>query len=308
MTESDPVVVGVDDSEEAALAVRWAADLAARHGNPLIVLHAWIWPLFNVPLGPAPGAPADGGLRNLAERTVREAIGAARALHPTLEVTGRLVTAATAIALRNQSETASAVVIGSNGYGKIGTFLLGSVGVDLAGHTRCPLVVVRGTETSDGPVVLGVDDSPRSHEAIEYAFREAAALGVVLRAVHSWSTPPLMSDWTGAITELLATEESLAGEALERLIAPWHTRYPDVRIEYLTPQGSAAHHLVEASHGAQVVVVGARGRGGFRGLVLGSTSHALMHRAECPVVVAPQYGALDDAGADEPIQEEPIQA
>lgn len=285
MSEPAPVVVGVDGSDDSLHAVRWAADLAVRNGCALVVVHAWIWPFFAVPRGGDPTAPADGGMRDLAERALRNGVEAARDHCPSLEVAGRLVTTSPAVALKAQGESASAVVVGGHGYGKIGSFMLGSVAVDLAGHTRCPLVVIRGTIDTGGPVVVGVDDSPRAGEAMRYAFREAAARGAVIRAVHAWHYPAVVPDWPGSIAAMLVAEEKHARERLIELLAPLRDEYPAVKVEYVTPPGSAGKNLVEASVGAQLVVVGARGRGGFRGLVLGSTSHTLIHHAECPVAV-----------------------
>lgn len=302
MTETSPVVVGTDGSEVASRAVRWASELAAAQGRPLVVVHAWLWPLLNVPLGPAPGAPADAGLRNQAERTLREALELARTHAPGVEVLGKLVTATPAAALRKQAESAAAVVIGSEGLGGVGSLLLGSVGVDLAGHAACPVVIVRGESNPDGPVVVGIDDSPRSEEAIGAAFAEASRRGAVLRAVSTWSTPALMPDWPEGAAELLRAEEAQAGRVVDDALARWSERYPDVNTEALTQSGSPRHVLVEQSHDAQLVVVGTRGRGGFRGLVLGSTSQALIHHATCPVMVVPHRVDLEDAGHDEEIE------
>jgi nucleotide-binding universal stress UspA family protein len=294
MPESGPVVVGVDGSDEAVRAVRWAADLATRSGRPLVVLHAWIWPYFNVGLGPAPGGPEDGGLRNLAERTIRDAVAVAREQCPTLDVTGRLMIGGPTVALRQQSEDASAVVIGSQGLGKIGSLLLGSVGVDLAGHTGCPLVVVRGPAGAAGAVVVGVDDSARSHDAIERAFQEASTRRVVLRAVHAWTPSVAMPDVADVLPGRVRVEERRARGVLESALRPFEKRYLDVKVEVSTPTGSAARALVKESGDAELVVVGTRGRGGFRGLVLGSTSQNLLHHARCPVMVVPH--------ADEPAE------
>jgi nucleotide-binding universal stress UspA family protein len=160
--------------------------------------------------------------------------------------------------------------------------------VGLAGHTRCPLVVHRPTEAPDGPVTVGVDDSPTNAAILELAFAEAAARGVPLQAVHAWTSPAVVPYWPGGLAESIHEEETHAREVVEAAIAPASARHPDVEVRYTSDPGKPASHLIRASHQSQLVVVGSRGRGGFTGLTLGSTSHAVLHHAACPVMVGPR--------------------
>lgn len=296
MTDTDPVIVGVDGSDDSLRAARWAANLAMRNGRELVVLHAWE-PFRYRPLGP--GDQEYAQVHEHASQILREGVDAAGEHWPMLNVTGRLATASPTIALRAHSESASVVVIGAHGNGALGSFLLGSVGVDLAGHTLCPLAVVRGTVHPSGPVVVGVDDSPRTQEVLEFAFHEAWARSAPLHAIHSWATPVAVSDWPHDEAQLMHDAEKHAKELLEALVEPFRSRYPDVHVECLATSGSPRHNLVGASLGAQVVVVGTRGRGGFSGLVLGSTSHSLIHHASCPVVIVPHLRDLEGRPANE---------
>ena len=85
---ADPIVVGVDGSEQSTAAVRWAAREAYRRQAPLHVVHAWVWPLYHVPLGPAPGAPLGAGLRAAAESILAAACSTSSSRSVSLESTG----------------------------------------------------------------------------------------------------------------------------------------------------------------------------------------------------------------------------
>ena len=163
-------------------------------------------------------------------------------------------------------------------------------GREMGGDIR--VVVVRGeidqkkgddTEPVDGPVVVGIDGTPRSEAALKFAFEEASARQAPLVAVHTWSDalndPYLapMIDW-----DVVETEEEL--QLAERL-AGWGEKYPDVPVERLVTRGRAASVLLDRSKGAQLVVVGSRGHGEFAGLLLDSVSNALIHGASCPVAI-----------------------
>jgi nucleotide-binding universal stress UspA family protein len=134
--------------------------------------------------------------------------------------------------------------------------------------------------------VVGVDGSPVGEAAIEFAFEQASRLNAPLMAVHAWSdmvpaatfaVVPHAVDWAQIQTaELQLLCERLAG---------WQEKYPDVRVDRIVTQDRPAHSLLEQARDAQLVVVGSRGRGGVTGLLLGSTSQALLHHAPCPVAV-----------------------
>jgi nucleotide-binding universal stress UspA family protein len=181
------------------------------------------------------------------------------------------------------------VVLGDRGRGGFAGLLLGSVATAVSAHASSPVVVVRGDVSADprtGPVVVGVDDSPDGRAAVSAAFAEAAARGVGLVAVRAWAPPatwhclsrPRHDD---AIEEMETAERRLLSDVVE----PGRGAHPDVTVTLHLPETSASDALVSASRDAQLVVVGSRGRGGFRGLLLGSVSQQLLHHAHCPVLV-----------------------
>nr|MDT0662854.1 universal stress protein [Micromonospora sp. DSM 115978] len=287
--QRSPVVVGVDGSEDSLLAVDLAAREAARRKRPLCIVHAFIWPHLRVPLGPSPYGPPEGGLRNQAERILADASERARAAAPEVAVERELTTGEAAAVLRQRSHGAALLVVGNRGLGGFAGLIIGSVAVQLAAHSSCPVIVTRGTADPAAAVLLGVDGSPANDPAVGFAFEEAALRGVPLVALHAWTHPvstgpgdmlPLVYD----VAEVEAEETRVLAEAL----AGWCDKYPDVIVHRELVQGGARGALIKATGRAQVVVVGSRGRGGFAGLLLGSVSQAVLHHAACPVAVVPQ--------------------
>jgi nucleotide-binding universal stress UspA family protein len=281
-----PVVVGVDGSEQSRLAVRAAAREAAWRHRPLRVVHAFAWPLLRASVAPSPGGPVEVGLREDAERMVREATAAASQREPDLAVSGEVVTGAVSQVLLDESQRAAIMVLGSRGLGGFTGLLVGSVTVQVAEHASCPVLVVRHSEPTDGPVVVGVDGSPISEQAVGFAAEEAALRSAELVAVHAWTGPrstgpgdmlPLVYD----VDEVEAEEKRLLAESVSGV----HERYPDLVVTRRVVHGRPAQTLVEEAARAQLVVVGSRGRGGFIGLTLGSVSQAVLHHAECPVAI-----------------------
>ncbi|NJP88831.1 universal stress protein [Nonomuraea sp. FMUSA5-5] len=263
------VVVGVDGSEEGLRAVEWAAGEAGRRGRPLLIVHAFIWPLMKVPLGPAPGAPAEGGLRHAAERVLAAALERARQVAPAVEVATDLPEAEPAVALLHRSRQAELLVVGSRGLGELGGLLLGSVGARLAAEAACPVVVVRGPAPAHGPVLVGIDGQDGTGELLAFAFAHAA------RAA---STVTLAHVGDGGMEH--------RGETVpERALAPWRERYPAVDVVRETLTGHPGKALMRAATGASLLVVGSRHRHELEALVLGSVSQSVVHHAACPVAI-----------------------
>ncbi|MEU1964592.1 universal stress protein [Micromonospora sediminicola] len=288
---ADPVVVGVDGSATALDAVRVAAREAAFRHRPLRVVHAFIWPLTRAPLTPAPGAPAGAGLRNQAERCVAEAVAEAGKVAPDVPVTGVVVDGAPAAVLVAESRRATLMVLGHRGLGGFAGLLIGSVTLQVSARAHCPVLVTRGEARADGPVVVGVDGSAHSGVAVGFAYEEAARRGAPLVVVHAWLYPTPIGP--GDVVPLVYDPEALAEESrriLAEAVAGWSERYPDVEVRQRSVRGAPARVLVEQSASAQLVVVGAHGRGALAGLLLGSVSHAVLHHAHAPLVIARHAG------------------
>jgi nucleotide-binding universal stress UspA family protein len=197
---------------------------------------------------------------------------------------------------------------------------MGAVSLTLAAHTRCPVVVVPpyGTDShldearrraaalideqerpaaAIGQVVVGVDQSPECDDAIGFAFEQAQARAVELTALHAWWMEPsvmsagMVESWGDAIEE----DRLVVDEAL----APWRSRYPDVKVHRVVARTPVEHALRAAASGAELLVVGSRGRGGFASLLLGSVSRSVLQHATCPVAVV-RRGQLDRVASAHP--------
>ncbi len=182
----------------------------------------------------------------------------------------------------HSAAAAQLVVVGDRGRGGVGGLLLGSVAATLAAHGACPVVVVRGIEPPEGPVVVGIDGSPLSEPALAAAFEAAAARAVPLVAVYAWRD--LLLDPGLASHDWAVVEQQGRAELAERL-AGWSGKYPDVPVRRVVVRDGPARALVEQSVTAQLLVVGSHGRGGVGALLLGSVSHAVLHRSHCPVMI-----------------------
>jgi nucleotide-binding universal stress UspA family protein len=137
-------------------------------------------------------------------------------------------------------------------------------------------------------IVVGVDGSESSRAALRWAMSEASAHGATVTAIHAWHDP-----YTGSALPFApglvdpTSYEAVAQRTLDRVIDEEDETVLPSPIARVVVHGSAAESLVESAKGADLLVVGSRGRGGFAGLLLGSVSQQVIHHATCPVVVIP---------------------
>lgn len=274
------IVVGVDGSAPSTAALHWAIEEAARRSHPLHLVHAWgvEYGLTAEPFGP----PADDELLQTARDTV-----ARRA--PELEVTttsAHTFPASTLIAL---SERAHTIVVGSRGRGAVGSAVLGSVALTVVMHAACPVAVVRGATTTHphSPAIVGVDGSDLSHHAVECAFEQAASREVPLIALHAFDLQTVHRSGAPAPRRQWASLEKQNKAMLDTALEPARARHPQVTVHARFVHDYPSRALLEAaqSTAAQLLVVGSRGRGGFRGMLLGSVSQRLIQQAPCPVLI-----------------------
>ncbi|GLY70461.1 universal stress protein [Amycolatopsis taiwanensis] len=289
------IVVGVDGSALALRAVRWAAAEAAPRALPLHLMFGFDATFAFHGADPTPLQRLFDRLGSYAQDQLSEAERIAHEVGPDLVVTTSQPQQRPIPALLEASKTARMIALGSSGVGGFAGMLAGSTTMAVAGRAHCPVVVVRGradeSVPAEGPVVVGVDGSRASEGAVAVAFDEAAWRGVPLVAVHSWSDADYVSTlpFEDVLMEYVPMEQESAQEEqrglLSESLAGWQEKYPDVRVDRVVTKDRPRHHLLDWSGRAQLVIVGSRGRGGFLGLLLGSVGQALIHHAQCPVMI-----------------------
>lgn len=293
--DARPIVVGYDASPDARAALRWALDEARRTAATVRLVYAFDWYVGPMWLAPGPSVWPDSEARADARAMLANAVAEAAKSHPAVTVTPAVVDGPAQLRLRDESKTAAMLVLGGRGNGGFPELLVGSTAVSVSSHADCPVIVVRAatehaTEKAEGGILVGVDGSPCAQAALEWAFERAVALDAPLTVVEAW-TPP-STRFVPAGLDLGTIARTIHIE-LDDLVGNWRQKFPQVRVATEVHTGGAAAHLVAASAGARLVVVGSRGRGTVAGALLGSVSQELIHHAHCPVAIvrtAPHAG------------------
>lgn len=291
MTHDAVVMAGVDGSAPSLRALDWAAAHARKVGWGLHIVCAYALPTFAA-------ASLDGGYATLDDTAIRDGAQAVleeainRVAESGVPITSSLVTGDPAGVLVDASKQVCLAVVGTRGRSGFAERLLGTVSSALPAHAHCPTVVVPYREDVALPmpvrrIVVGVDGSPSAKGALARAIEEADLWDAELTAV---SGVPIgagtgLLGWLPASIDsetLLADCKAGLDVAVDRAL---EGRPITVRRHALDGTGAAL--LAEFSTAVDLVVVGTRGRGGFAGMLMGSTSQALLHHSACPVMVVP---------------------
>lgn len=291
------VMVGVDGSATGDRALGWAAAEAARRGCTLHVVHALAMPLVMSVYAGSTRFPPSEEIRDQGNRLLRQAAERARELQPELPVETVLALEEPAKALLLRADPDDLVVVGSRGLGAARSALESSASVRLAARAVCPVVVVpvdAGTVT-DAPrrIVVGVDGSDDSRSALDFALREAARVdGGSVVVVHSWQMP-LPFDAQSLAEGGWAPPDDLLDQRSQEMVSDMLNKVVDadtegVGVAVVRSSQDPAEALIETGATADMVVVGSRGRGSVRGLLLGSVSQGVLHGSTVPVTVLPR--------------------
>lgn len=283
------VVVGIDGSERDQTCLAWAAGAASRNGRPMHLLHAHNLAAELVAVD-AIGAPGVVGIppEFSTDTILPDALESARAQWPDLTITGSEPWMSSEQALLDASEEAYLLVVGSRRVSGLQRLLVGRSALAVSMHAHCPVVILpEGARTdADGPVVVGVDGSEHSRVAADRAFWIADVRGACVRVVISWHlevvdgmvvTTPGTPAWEQVEARYRSVAESVTARAREA--------FPQVECEIVVRRGVPAQVLTEESASASLLVMGSRGRGGFRGMLLGSVTHKVLETATSPVMV-----------------------
>ena len=136
-------------------------------------------------------------------------------------------------------------------------------------------------------IVVGIDGSDNSHRALRWALDEGRLRRAAVEVVHTWNAPYMGGYRYDVPMVDPENYEKTANQVLDSAIDGEDTSGLPVPVERIVTSGGAARVIVETAKGAELVVVGSRGLGGFKGLLLGSVSQQVTHHAPCPVVVVP---------------------
>jgi nucleotide-binding universal stress UspA family protein len=277
------IIVGYDRSSDAKAAARWALDEATRTGAPVEFFYAYEWPTWAPATNTMPVVSVwpDGETDRAIKGALNDDVATAKQTHPGVATHVSIVNNSAALTLIDRSDEAALIVLGSRGHSAV-TGLLGSVSVAVSAQAHCPVIVVRGDVTKNAAIVVGIDDSPSAPTLLAFAVEQATAREVPLRVIRAW--PPVSGIWqespmvTGSITDL-------ERQPFDDLMAIWRDKHPEVEITAEAVVGHPAGVLIEASTNAQLLVVGTRGRGAVRGMLLGSVSQHLLRYSACTVAV-----------------------
>jgi nucleotide-binding universal stress UspA family protein len=268
MNGMERIVVGVDGSDEARVALAWAHAEARLRGSALEVVMA----------------SGDHGAGNAASEVLEREVEAVAGPSSEVSVSAAVEEGHPAQALVRRAADAELLVVGTRGLGGFKGLLLGSVSQACLTHaTGTVAVVPRTTSERRGPVVAGIDGSVESLTALHWAVGEARVRGAVLELLHAQHYPEPLDFW-----EVSATPQArpTIEDRLQALVEESEGELDDLEVVLTVVEAHPTRALLDGAGDAALVVVGARGHGGFTGLLLGSTSVQLASHAPCPVVVA----------------------
>jgi nucleotide-binding universal stress UspA family protein len=276
MSSTARVVVGVNGSPASRAAVAWAAEEAGTRAAPVLLVHTWTVS----PSGDAAWLLQADEVRQAEAQVLVEAGELLRSLAPGVEQDSDLSEGRPDTALVRAGEHASLLVLGrhSGSSAWLGP-VLGHVSV----RSGCPVVAVPADHVgTSGSVVVGVDGSSVSQDAVAFAFGHASRRGAPLVAV--LAVDPPFGAYLPSEQELDRIRET-GRRHLSEALAGWSERYPDVRVSEVVSLDAALPALLEASAGAALLVVGSHGRGALLRAALGSVSSSLLRSAPCPLAV-----------------------
>lgn len=231
------IVVGIDGSQAAINAAKWAAAEATSRDIPLRLIYA-------IPQREA-NAPSGDSLLDVecGESALRTACAALHAMTADVKVETDLVHGSPAHALVDESRYAAMVCVGSVGIGQIARKILGSTADAIARNAHCPAAVIRANreagEPYSGSIAVVVDDSPDNDAVLEQGFREARLRKAPILA---------MGTWRWGFGEIPYRQ-------LDRRLHRWVTQYPEVHVRPTAARQGAAEYLIGTGEPVELAVV-----------------------------------------------------
>jgi nucleotide-binding universal stress UspA family protein len=290
----DRIVVGIDGSQASAHAAAWAAQMAARRGAGLHLLHALNLTGVSSLLSRLPFEEYRQNETKQGEALLDDLRAQLLRGYPSLSISTEIAADDPTATLVAATHQAALTVVGTRGRGGFPGLALGSVGLRLAAHCQGPIVLVPDADGHDGvaprspsaprdEIVLGI--APREPSAvIEFAFDIAREWDASVRAVHAWEPiAPYNGYYYIEPSVLAVTAKELLGAALE----PTRRAHESVTCVADPVCATPAAALIDKAQGARLLVLGAHRRRMPLSIGVGSVLHALLTHAPCPVAVVP---------------------
>lgn len=289
MINDKAILVGVDGSHASYKATWWAANYAKHAGLTLQIVCAYSLPSYAaVSFDATYTAMGDD---NAAHSDAQEILSKAKAIadEQGVEAATLIVTGDPASVFVELSRNYNLIVIGNRGKGGLAERLLGTTSSSLPAYAYCPIVVVPYTDDKGNPmhlnntitkVAVGSDESKWGIKALEIAADFAATWDAELDVISAVPKMQGVNDDQDMMNAYM--------DDLDVRVSPILDKHPGLKLNKSVVPGPAVDALTKASRDHDVVVVGSRGRGGFTGLLFGSTSQGLLQHAVNPVYVVPR--------------------
>ncbi|OBG32668.1 universal stress protein [Mycobacterium sp. E3198] len=257
------VVVGIDGSKSAMRAALWAIDEAVSRDAPLRLLCA----------------AEPGDTREAAATSIRRAVKAIEAAGKPVKIETEVVPGRAIGSLISASASAAMVCVGAVGLRHFQPGRMGSVAAALAISARCPVAIIRGRDgrPAADSILVELDGSPDNGVLLGAAVEEARLRGAAVRAIICRRPAP----------QGQAEDDRRALAGLDRRLARWKRRYPDLRVDSTAVHGGLLEYLTYHRRSVGLVVVGARNGQQVREL-LGPAGSAVLQDTDCSVLIVDQ--------------------
>ena len=272
------VVVGVDGSKAALSAALWAVDEAVRRDIPLRLVYAIDQRDSDV--------DPDDEARRLAKAdiVIRQAIMEIEAAAKPVKIEVEITRGCATQTLVRASKSAAMVCVGPVGYSHFQPGQVGSTAAVVASAAHCPVAIVRGRDRASRRhgdwILVEADHTPDNGVVLEAAMEEARLRNAPLRVITCWQSqlsdihdPHAVSDGNRRVSA-----------QLDRRLARWTRRYPELEVESVAVHGSIVSYLAKNADSAQLIVAGSRDPQHV-GQLVGPTGNAALHQTDCSVLI-----------------------
>lgn len=287
---AETIVAGVDGSEGSFEALIWATHHAQRTGLPLKVVTVTEIPAVYTAAG-VPALPMGSTFDELVQHGLdvnNRAVDDALAFDLGITVSGTAVVGTPVVSLVEATPPGGVLVVSATSQQKRIADVLGSVATGLVHRAHGPVIVVHGPVAHDAPlnrVVVGIDGYDDSRPALDWACDLAARTGATLELVHAWEYPYRTKDAVfGSPKDVMQRDATALAESVVAGLSEAHRAA--ISATHVL-EGLTADVLIDAAKDADLIVVGSRGRGGLRSLLLGSVSRKVVQHSPCTVAVIP---------------------